>query len=267
MIMGFSYEFLKVSSENGIWTLVLNRPKALNALNSQVLDEMGDFFRQLSEMDFEHARGLLITGEGEKSFVAGADIKELSILTVEHAEKVALKGQTVLHELNLLKIPVVAAVNGFALGGGCELALACDFILASKNAKFGLPEVSLGLIPGFGGTVRMSRAVGIRKARELIMTGEMISAEEGFRLGLIIKVFETQSELLSEAKKKLELIASRGPIAVAAAKLSINRVYDLDIEAGQKLEAELFANLFETQDVREGTTAFIEGRKPIFTGK
>lgn len=264
--MGFNFKHIKVSSENALWTLTISRPKALNALNGEVLDELGDFLRQLSEMEFEHVRGLIITGDGPKAFVAGADIKELSGLDESGATKFAKKGQTVFHELNLLKVPVIAAVNGFALGGGCELALACDFIFASKNAKFGLPETSLGLIPGFGGTVRMARAVGIRKTRELVYTGEMISADEGFRLGLVSKVFETVEEMLAEAKKRMELIFSRGPLAVASAKNSINSAYDLDIEAAQRYEADNFAKLFQSEDVREGTTAFIEGRKPVFKG-
>ena len=204
--MGFNFQHIKVSSENALWTLTISRPNALNALNGEVLDELGDFLRQLSEMEYEHVRGLIITGDGPKAFVAGADIKELSSLDEAGATRFAKKGQTVFHELNLLKVPVIAAVNGFALGGGCDLALACDFIFASKNAKFGLPETSLGLIPGFGGTVRMARAVGIRKARELVYTGEMISADEGYRLGLVSKVFETVEEMLVEAKKKMEII-------------------------------------------------------------
>lgn len=264
--MGIDFKNIKVTSEQALWTLTIDRPKAMNALNNEMLDELGDFLRQLSEMEFEHARGLIITGEGPKAFVAGADIKELSALDEAQALQFAIKGQRVFQELNLLKFPVIAAVNGFALGGGCELALACDFIFASKNAKFGLPEVSLGVIPGFGGTVRMARAVGIRRARELVYTGEMISASEACELGLVSRVFETPEEMLTEAKKRMELIFSRGPLAVASAKNAINRTYDLDIEAGHAYEAEIFSKLFQSEDVREGTKAFIEGRKPIFKG-
>lgn len=265
-IMGFNYEFLKLNQENGLWTLTISKPQALNALSTKIIDELADFLRQLSEMGYEHARGLIITGEGEKAFVAGADIKELSDLTEEQALEFAKKGQSVFHELNLLKIPVVAAVNGFALGGGCELALACDFIMASKNAKFGLPEVTLGLIPGFGGTVRLSRAVGMRKARELTMTGEIIDVDEAYRMGLVNHIVPTVAELLPAVKKKFELILQRAPVAVAHAKLSINRSWDMEVEEGQKFEAEQFANLFNTEDVREGTKAFIEKRKPDFKG-
>ena len=264
--MGFNFKNINVQSENALWTLTINRPKALNALNSELMDELGDFLRQLYEMSFDHARGLIITGEGPKAFVAGADIKELSALDEDGALQFARKGQRVFHELNLLKVPVIAAVNGFALGGGCELALACDFIFASKNAKFGLPEVSLGVIPGFGGTVRLSRAVGIRKARELIYTGEMITADEARAIGLVSKVFETTEDMLIEAKKRMELIFTRGPLAVASSKNTINRVYDLEIEEAQRFEADVFSKLFQSEDVREGTTAFLEGRKPVFKG-
>jgi len=264
--MGHEYNHIKLNTENALWTLTINRPKVLNALNGEVLDEMGQFLRQISEMEFEHCRGLIITGEGQKAFVAGADIKELNSLDEHGALKFAQKGQRVFQELNLLKVPVIAAVNGFALGGGCELALACDFIFASKNAKFGLPEVSLGLIPGFGGTVRMARAIGIRAARELVYSGEMISADEAHRLGLVSRVFETADEMLAEAKKKMDLIFMRGPLAVACAKNTINRVYDLDIDAALKYEADSFSKLFQSDDVREGTLAFIESRKPAFKG-
>lgn len=264
--MGHEYNHIKLNTENALWTLTINRPQALNALNGDVLDEMGQFLRQISEMEFEHCRGLIITGEGPKAFVAGADIKELNGLDEHGAMVFAQKGQRVFQELNLLKVPVIAAVNGFALGGGCELALACDFIYASKNAKFGLPEVSLGLIPGFGGTVRMARAIGIRATRELVYSGEMISADEAYRLGLVRRVFENSDEMLAEAKKKMELIFTRGPLAIASAKSTVNRVYDLDIDEGLKYEANSFSKLFQSEDVREGTAAFVESRKPVFKG-
>src|SRR4051812_18323563 len=171
--MAFEYQNIKFEhKENGIWRLTLNRPEALNALNSALLNEMADAFRHLAELSFEDVRALIITGSGEKSFVAGADIKEMLDMNEDQAVQFSKRGQSIFHEISLLKIPVIAAVNGFALGGGLELALACDFMIASENAKFGLPEVSLGLIPGFGGTVRLPRAVGMRKARELTFSGE-----------------------------------------------------------------------------------------------
>ncbi len=261
-----SYKSISFTHEGPVWTLTINRPKALNALSSEVLGEMSDVLRQLSEMSFDNARVLIVTGMGEKSFVAGADIKELADLNEDLAHPYARRGQSIFHELNLLNIPVIAAVNGFALGGGCELALACDFIYASEKAKFGLPEVSLGLIPGFGGTVRLSRAVGIRRARELTYSGEMITAEEAFRIGLVNRIFPAD-QLMPEIKKKVELILSRAPKAVAQAKKSINRAWDMEVEEAQKMEAEQFAELFNTEDCREGTKAFLEGRKPEFYGK
>lgn len=260
-----TYKSILFEHEGPIWTLTINRPKSLNALNGEVLSEMADTLRQLSEMSYDNARALVITGAGEKSFVAGADIKELTDLNEEQAHQFARRGQSIFHELNLLKIPVIAAVNGFALGGGCELALACDFIYASEKAKFGLPEVSLGLIPGFGGTVRMSRAIGMRRARELAYSGEMISAEEAHRVGLVNKVFPAE-QLLSEVRKKVDLILSRAPIAVAHAKKSMNLAWDMEIEEAQKLEALQFAELFNTEDCKEGTKAFVEGRKAVFQG-
>jgi enoyl-CoA hydratase len=265
--MSFNYQSIKLeTNENGVWTLTINRPEALNALNSSVLNEMGDAFRQVAEMDFEHAKALVITGAGEKAFVAGADIKEMLDMNEDQAMQFAKRGQSIFHEMNLLKVPVIAAVNGFALGGGLELALACDFIIASENAKFGLPEVSLGLIPGFGGTVRLTRAVGIRKARELTMSAELINAPQALQLGLVNYVVPL-ADLIPTTLKKLELILSRSPLAVAEAKKSINQAFDLATEAALENEAEIFSNLFTSQDTREGTKAFIEKRKPVFKGE
>ncbi len=264
-----TFEFKTIQLEqcaNAIWKLTINRPEALNALNSQVLNEMADALRQIGEMDYSDVKALIITGSGEKSFVAGADIKEMSDLNEEQAAAFAQRGQSIFHELSLLKVPVIAAVNGFALGGGCELALGCDFIYASENAKFGLPEVTLGLIPGFGGTVRLSRAVGQRRARELTYTGGMITAQEALTMGLVNKVVSA-AELLSTAMKTAETIALRAPIAVSSAKTSINQAWDMDVEEAQKNEAKIFGELFTTEDVREGTKAFIEKRKAQFSGK
>ncbi|MFP5519290.1 MAG: enoyl-CoA hydratase/isomerase family protein [Bdellovibrionia bacterium] len=263
----FEYKSIQLEQKSpGVWQLTIHRPEALNALNSNVLNEMGDALRQIGEMSYQDARALVITGSGAKAFVAGADIKELSELNSEQALHFAQRGQSVFHELSLLKIPVIAAVNGFALGGGCELALACDFIYASENAKFGLPEVSLGLIPGFGGTVRMARAMGTRRAKEYTYTGNMISASEAVTLGLVNKVFP-QENLLNEVYKTLETILAKAPIAVGAAKISINQAWDMDVDQAQMNEAKIFADLFHTQDVREGTQAFLEKRKPNFSGE
>ncbi|MEK2688605.1 enoyl-CoA hydratase/isomerase family protein [Bdellovibrio sp. GT3] len=264
---GFNYKTLLLEQKaNGVWVLTINRPDALNALNSTVLEEMGEALRQIGEMPYVDARALIITGSGEKAFVAGADIKEINALDEDKGMIFAQRGQSVFHELTLLKIPVIAAVNGFALGGGCELALGCDFIYASENAKFGLPEVSLGLIPGFGGTVRMARAVGQRKARELTYTGNMITAQEALGYGLVNKVVP-QAELMATVMKTVEAILSKAPIAVGMAKRSINQAWDMDVEEAQKNEARIFAELFNTEDVKEGTGAFIEKRKAAFKGQ
>lgn len=263
--MGQEFKTITLLSENGVWWLTIQRPEALNALNADVLAEMSEALRTVGELPFESARALVITGAGEKAFVAGADIKELADLNEEDAVRFAERGQSVFQELSLMKIPVIAAVNGFALGGGCELALACDFIVASEKAKFGLPEVTLGLIPGFGGTVRLSRAVGIRRARELTYTGDMIGADEAQRMGLVNKVAPA-TELKAAVQGILEKILARAPLAVAAAKRSINRTWDLEIEEAHRFEAEHFGELFTSQDVREGTKAFIEKRKPSFQG-
>ncbi|UXR63666.1 enoyl-CoA hydratase-related protein [Bdellovibrio bacteriovorus] len=265
--MDFSFSTIKLEQKShAVWLLTIHRPEALNALNSTVLNEMGEALRQIGEMDYSDARALIITGSGEKAFVAGADIKEINALDEEKAQIFAERGQSIFHELTLLKIPVIAAVNGFALGGGCELALGCDFIYASENAKFGLPEVSLGLIPGFGGTVRMARAIGQRRARELTYTGGMITAAEAQTLGLVNKVVP-QAELMNTVIKTVEAILSKAPIAVGSAKFSINQAWDMDVEEAQKNEARIFAELFSSEDVKEGTAAFIEKRKAEFKGR
>jgi len=264
--MPFQYKDLIIENKGPIWTLKINRPAALNALNSNVLNEMGDFLRQIGEMSFEHAKALIITGQGEKSFVAGADIKEISELNDEQAFHFSQRGQLLFHELSLLPIPVIAAVNGFALGGGLELALSCDFIYASDNAKFGLPEVSLGLIPGFGGTVRLFQAVGLRRARQLTYSGETFDAQQALQMGLVNHV-TTQQNLMTEVSAVVEKILSRAPTAVFYSKKSINFAWDHAVELAQKEEAKLFSEIFQTQDVQEGTKAFLEKRKPLFQGK
>lgn len=263
----FNYQTILLEQKvHGVWVMTVNRPESLNALNSTVLNEMGEALRQIGEMSYDDARALIITGSGEKAFVAGADIKEIHELDEDTAHSFAQRGQSIFHELSLLKIPVIAAVNGFALGGGCELALGCDFIYASENAKFGLPEVSLGLIPGFGGTVRMARAIGLRRARELTYTGGMITAQEALSMGLVNKVTPA-TELMNAVMKTVEAILSKAPLAVGVAKTSINQAWDMEIEEAQRNEADIFAELFTSEDVKEGTKAFIEKRKAEFKGQ
>jgi enoyl-CoA hydratase len=260
-----NYQTLKFDEQNGIWTLTINRPESLNALNSQLLSELESFLIDFSKKDFATARALIITGAGPKAFVAGADIKEMADLTSTQAFEFAQKGQKIFMQLEALKVPVIAAVNGFALGGGLELALACDYIIASETAKLGLPETSLGLIPGFGGTVRLSRIVGLARAREMIYGGEMYSAKEAFDFGLVNHIL-VPDELLAFCFKKAGTITLKGPVAVASAKKSIAATWDMDLTNAMKEEARIFSELFSTQDQREGTRAFMEKRKAQFKG-
>lgn len=261
-----SYQTVVLTENNKVWTLTLQRPEALNALNSQLLTDLSSALDEIEKKSFTEARALILTGAGEKAFVAGADIKEIGSLDVAGAKAFAERGQKLFRKLENLKIPVIAAVNGFALGGGLELALSCDYIFASENAKFGLPEVSLGLIPGFGGTVRLSRAVGLARAKELIFSGRMLTSDEALNLGLVLKVVP-QSELMSACLQSVDGILSKGPVAVSKAKESVMRSYDLEIDPAMQFEAQMFTALFTTSDVKEGTSAFVEKRKAQFLGK
>jgi len=255
-----------VVKQNSIWTLTLERPQVLNALSSQVLQDLEKALAFLRERPFAEARGLILTGRGEKAFVAGADIKELSGLNADAALSFARLGQKVFRLFETLPIPVVAAVNGFALGGGLELALACDFIMASDNAKLGLPEVSLGLLPGFGGCVRLARNIGTAQARRLIFSGEAVTAQQAFDLGLVSKVTPAD-ELLAAAESYLQSVVVRAPLAVAAVKRTVLAAWDTDVDAALELEANAFASLFRSKDFQEGTQAFLEKRKPTFSGQ
>ncbi len=257
-------ETLVYEKVKNIGVLKFNRPKALNAINLEMLTEL-DALIDIIDSDRD-IRVLIITGGGDKAFVAGADILEMSTMVGEDGRKFSKKGQAVLRRLEILKIPVIAAVNGFALGGGTEIACSCDFIYASTKAKFGQPEVMLGLMPGFGGTQRLARFVGLPMARELIYSGRQISAEEGFRLGLVNKLC-SPDELMAEAMKTAEEIAKLAPLAVAASKEAISDGFDVPIDKGLGFEADLFSDLFETEDMREGTKAFIEKRPAAFQGE
>lgn len=261
-----NYQTIALTNEGTIWRLTIQRPEVLNALSALVLSEISDAIRTVGDMSFDQARALIVTGAGEKAFVAGADIKEISELAPGEAEHFAKRGQDVFYQISTLKIPVIAAVNGFALGGGCELALACDFIIAAEGARFGLPEVTLGLLPGFGGTVRMPRAVGLRRAREIVFTGDMITAAEALEFGLVNHVVPV-SQLLPKARAIADKISQRAPLAVANAKRSIAQTWDLEMEAALGLEARCFSDLFLSADVAEGTKAFLAKRKPQFTGR
>ena len=258
-----TYKNLSVQSAEGIATVTFNRPKVLNALNRELLSEFAQVLAQLA--DDETARVLVLTGAGDKAFVAGADIRELATLTPLQAKAFAESGKGVINLLQGLAIPAIAAVNGFALGGGSEIALACDFIYASENAAFGLPEINLGLIPGFGGTQRLPRLIGPNMARELIYTGKMISALEAERMGLVNKVFPAAA-LMAETLKTAGGIAAKGRVSLRAAKQAINRGMAVELATGCAIETDAFALCMASEDAGEGTRAFLEKRPADFKG-
>lgn len=237
--------------------VTIDRPKALNALNSEVLS---DLEAVIDAVDTNEVRALVLTGAGEKSFVAGADIAEMSKLTKSEGKAFGKKGVDIFRKLELLPIPVIAAVNGFALGGGCELALSCDIRLASDNAMFGQPETGLGITPGFGGTQRLARTIGVGKAKEMIYSAKNIKAEEALRVGLVNAVY-TQEELMPAALKLASKIAQNAPIAVRACKEAINSGLQTDIDSGLRIEETLFGSCFETEDQRAGMEAFLSKTK------
>jgi enoyl-CoA hydratase len=250
-------EFIKYETEGQIALLTIDRPKALNALNSSVLEELD---QAIDAVDLQEVRALIITGSGEKSFVAGADIAEMSNLTKEEGVAFGKKGNDVFRKIESLPIPVIAAVNGFALGGGCELSIACDIRLCSENAVFGQPEAGLGITPGFGGTQRLARIIGIGRAKELIFSTSHIKAEEAYRVGLVNHVYPIE-ELLPQAKKLASKIAANAPIAVRNCKKAINDGLQTDIDSAIVIEENLFGDCFETHDQKEGMGAFLEKRK------
>lgn len=256
---------LLLEVENGIALLTINRPKALNALNSETLAELNTCLAELENND--DVKVVILTGSGEKSFVAGADISEMVNATPAEGRKMGLLAREAFGRLENMPQVTIAAVNGFALGGGCEISMACDIRVASDNAKFGQPECGLGILPGFGGTQRLPRLVGKGRAKELIFTCDMISADEAFRMGLANHVVP-QAELIDYCKAMAGRIMKNGPLAVALAKQSINTGSDTDLDSGLKLEANLFGLSFSTADKMEGMTAFLEKRKEKhFIGK
>lgn len=257
------HENIVVEVEEGIATLTFNRPKVLNALNVQMIQEMEIAISSID--NDEGIRVLILTGAGDRAFVAGADINELQNMNVISAKQFAVDGQKVLFALENLAIPVIAAVNGFALGGGCEIAMACDFIYAAETAKFGQPEINLGIIPGFGGTQRLLRLVGRARAKELCLTGGMISAREALEIGLVTRVFPGET-LMEETRKVASLIASKGKVTVRAIKHVIDQGMDIALQSACALEMEAFALCFASEDAGEGMRAFLEKRQPNFTG-
>ena len=257
-------EMIDLKREGGITTVCINRPKVLNALNQEVLAQLRDTFAQLAAE--RETLAVIVTGAGEKAFVAGADIKELATLDTVAGRKTAAFGQNVFRAIERFHKPVIAAINGFALGGGCELALACHLRIASENARLGLPEVGLGLIPGYGGTQRLARLVGKGFALEMILTGEMISAERAAAIGLVNHVVAIEA-LLPKAHEIAAKIIKNGPVAVHHALEAVNHGLDMPLEDGERLEASLFGMLASTSDTKEGLAAFLEKRPPKFQGK
>lgn len=257
--MGFANILFEV--RNKIAFVIINRPDKLNALNDATLEELKLCFDSIKKD--EAINVVVITGHGEKAFVAGADIAELNKLDVVSAKTFSEKGQQIFNLIEKLGKPVIAAVNGYALGGGCELALACHIRLASDHAKFGQPEVNLGVIPGYGGTQRLTRLINSGRAAELILTGDLIDAHEAYRIGLVSKVFPSE-ELIGKATELAEKISSRGQISVRMALRSIVSCDDLPDSEGQNLESSLFSICCGTEDFKEGTLAFLEKRKPNF---
>lgn len=257
------YKNIAVKKEDGCLWVKITRERALNALNRDTVQELQQMFSfYWTDGDI---KVVVISGEGEKAFVAGADISEIHDLDVRTGTDFSAHGLYLMKTIQNFPKPVIAAINGFALGGGCELAMACDIRLASDKAKLGQPEVNLGIIPGFGGTQRLPRLVGRGKAMQLILTGDMISAEEAHRIGLVDEVFPAD-EFMDKVKEIAKAICSKGPLAIAAAKEAINRGLDVTISVGCDLEKVTFGQICGTGDKNEGTEAFLEKRKPEFTG-
>ncbi|MEP6690086.1 MAG: enoyl-CoA hydratase-related protein [Gemmatimonadaceae bacterium] len=247
-----------------IATLTVNRPDKLNALNDQTISELGEAIEQIARDP--NIGGVILTGAGQKAFVAGADIAELSTQGPIDGRERALRGQRIFSRFEQSTKPVIAAVNGFALGGGLELALACHIRIASDNAKLGLPEVKLGIGPGYGGTQRLARLVGKGRALQLILTAEMIDANEAYRIGLVNRIVP-QSELVAAAESMMKQMLAQGPIALALCIEAVNRGFDLPLDEGLAIEANHFGLLASTEDMREGMRAFLEKRTPKFTGR
>jgi enoyl-CoA hydratase len=259
-----SYENLTVETKDGVAVVTVNRPDKLNALNGRTVDELDACFAALASDP--GVRGVILTGAGEKAFVAGADIAELSAQGPKEAREVARKGQAVFARIERLGKPVVAAINGFALGGGCELALACHVRIAAEGARLGTPEVKLGLMCGYGGTQRLPRLVGRGRALEVLLTGEMVDAQEAFRIGLVNRVVP-KDRLLAEAQALLAKILANGPLSVRYTLEAVAAGLEMPLEEAQNLEATLFGVLCSTEDMKEGTRAFLEKRPAQFKGQ
>lgn len=258
------YQNLILEYQEQIAILTINRPKALNALNRETLGELSDALTQLA--NDSTVRVVILTGSGDKAFVAGADISQMSNMTPIEGRRFSQLGHKVMNQIESLPQPVIAAINGFALGGGTELSMACDIRLASENAKFGQPEVNLGLLAGFGGTQRLPRLVGSGRASEILFTADIFDAQEAYRIGLVNHVYPL-SELMAQAIALAKKIASRAPIAVQLTKSAIYKGQNVDLLSGQAYEAEVFGQVFSTQDQKIGCSAFLEKQKAMFMGE
>lgn len=256
-----TYENVILDKEDNLATLYINRPKAMNALNRETLLDIKAVVKDVK--NDPDVKALIITGVGEKAFVAGADIAYMQNLGVSEARAFSQLGQDIFRMIELMEKPVIAAINGFALGGGCELAMACDIRLAAEHAVFGQPEVGLGVTPGYGGTQRMARLIGAGRAKELIFTGDIIKADEAYWIGLVNHVYPG-SELMEQAKKLAKKIARQAPMAVGYSKTAIGKGLQVDIDTGIGMESDLFGMCFATEDQKEGMKAFVEKRKPDF---
>lgn len=259
-----TYENLRIERGQGIGTITIDRPKVLNALNDATIDELGAAFDELGADS--QVRVIILTGGGDKAFVAGADIAELAVCDVQGGMAKSQKGNDLLFKMENLPKPIVAAVNGFALGGGCEIAMACDVRIASDKAQLGQPEVVLGLLPGYGGTQRLPRLVGAGVAKKMLYTGDRVKADEALRIGLVDEVVPAE-QLMARCRELAAAIAARGPLAVAAIKRSVNFGLSVDLASGCAHESAHFGAIFASADQKEGCTAFLEKRKPNFTGK
>ncbi|MCO4755324.1 MAG: enoyl-CoA hydratase/isomerase family protein [Bacteriovoracaceae bacterium] len=264
MNMNKNFETLEYSVEGDIGYLTFNRPKALNAISAQVIEDLIEFSEWAKD---EKIKGLIVTGSGEKAFIAGADIKAMCSMDSKEATEFSARGQKATLLLENLPFPVIAAVNGFALGGGLEMALACDFMLASDNAVFGLPEASLGLVPGFGGTQRLAKIVGINRAKELIYTGRMVKIEEAKSMGLVLSSYADKTQLIEACVDLIKKSSKNSINAISVAKTALNKGLELSIEDGLKIESASFGEIFSSYDMKEGTQAFMEKRKPNFKGE
>lgn len=259
-----NYQFFTYIEDHSVGHLEINRPDKLNALSKEVLEE---FDIILNKLKTKKLKGLIFSGSGEKAFIAGADIEAMTHMSSKEAKTFSDLGQRVTLNIESLPFPVIAAVNGFALGGGLEMALACDFIYTVQRAKFALPEASLGLVPGFGGTQRLAKLIGRNKAKELVYSGQMISAQEALACNLVLKVCEDKNALLNECKTYLSKCSDNSPLAISMVKSVINKGIDKSIKEGLLVEQSVFGELFSSQDMKEGTSAFLGKRKANFTGE